>query len=275
MSVIRNRMAYEITILQKFPGAVKRYITGNTPKRSLEDNKIIRQGLKRISAAGLLMIAGPILYKYITIKPLSSLQQKTTDKENKTRYSGKSNTIAKGSEAILRRRGTVLEQIVENTNRPIKDLNELLIQAAGTGNVRSTTDLVKNGANVNATDTLGFPVLKYAVSHAIGAKKESDQLKESTQIIEYLLKNDADPNTRFLNNKTVLIFAVVQVVDSSIIKLLLQKADETLCDDDGKTASNYIHDECTDTQYHLNKSNEIKNLLKQSSKSNTQDGSDD
>lgn len=132
----------------------------------------------------------------------------------------------------IARTGTVenvKEAMKENPNI-INSLNDQgfspLILASYRGNVAVADFLIKNVKDINGSSPMGTPLMAAVV-------------KGNKEIVQALLKHNADPNLTDSHGTTALIYAV-QFKNVDIIKLLLNhKADKSKTDDKGKTAFEY------------------------------------
>jgi ankyrin repeat protein len=90
------------------------------------------------------------------------------------------------------------------------DQNSQLILAVVKGDLAKVTQLINSGANVNTTDTNGWPILEIA----------SNSIADHSSIVKFLLKAGANVNARDSKGWTVLMSTSI-LGRSDIIKLLL------------------------------------------------------
>ncbi len=92
-------------------------------------------------------------------------------------------------------------------------------------------------------------VAKYLIEHVKDVNSKSGYgtplmaatVKKNTELIELLLKKNADPNATDQNGSTALHFSVIFSYED-IVKLLMKyKADSTMKDNRGKTAQDYAN----------------------------------
>lgn len=143
------------------------------------------------------------------------------------------NSIAQNKTVFdIARNGTLTEiQTIFNTDpNLINTLNESksspLILACYRGNIDVAKFLIKNVKDINYCSDMGTALM-------------AATYKNQTELVTFLLENNANPNTTDTNGTTALLLAV-QFKNLEFVKLLLEfKADKTIKDNKGKTAFEY------------------------------------
>lgn len=132
----------------------------------------------------------------------------------------------------IARNGTLKEiQTTFYTNpNSINTLNESksspLILACYRGNIEVAKFLIQNVKDINYCSDMGTALM-------------AATYKNQTELVTFLLENNANPNTTDSNGTTALLLAV-QFKNLELVKLLLKfKADKTIKDNKGKTAFEY------------------------------------
>src|SRR2546421_5954513 len=102
--------------------------------------------------------------------------------------------------------------------------------AACDGDITKAANLLRRGANVNATDILGNSALTYAE----GCKRHDDQTR--VQLIELLIAKGAEVNHTDNDGATTLMYAARNGDTQAVNALLRNRASVNLADNNGETA---------------------------------------
>ncbi len=121
----------------------------------------------------------------------------------------------------------------------MKTKNEELLHAAAEGQVDRVRALIADGANVNAIDNNGLPVLVVAIAF------------NQTEVIKILIDSGADVNIRYLQDKHTPLFAIALSGSDEALKdeptaltiaqmLIAAKANVNISDSDGITPLEFV-----------------------------------
>ena len=112
----------------------------------------------------------------------------------------------------------------------MKKPNEKIITAVKDGNLTSMQKLLSGGADPNARDEIGEPIL------LLGA------YNGNTEVVKLLLEKGADVNVKRADDGTTALWIASYEGKTEVVKLLLEKgADVNVKDKDGVTAVSYTH----------------------------------
>ena len=223
-----NRLQYEMNIIKKLPGAVKRCVKAKG-QCSDEDQREISAGMKRISfVITLLAVLVPATYG-IYKRRKKRLELPSEKQEDIKAYLIQ--IVGRSEEKDLRN--------LFSTYRIPRDLlNELFLVAVAFADPAIVAYLITQGGNPAARDLNGKPVIMTAISRAIGASREL-RMGEVLKVIKVLIGAGLDPNIRSVKGLTPLMHAASNDLESVVFLLLQNKADKKLKDDDGWSAYNY------------------------------------
>ncbi|MBQ7733850.1 MAG: ankyrin repeat domain-containing protein [Synergistaceae bacterium] len=157
----------------------------------------------------------------------NSLKDSEDKPETQTQDTGE---VERLKEALARAEAqkAEMQRRLESKHPTMSD--EAFIHLCKSGNIAEIEEAILNGANVNAKDTNGWPVLIYVV------------WKGYTEIAELLIKHGADVNARDNSGKTALRYAALNDDIKAIVLLLKNGADVNSKDNDGVTVLMKVKD---------------------------------
>ena len=171
----------------------------------------------------------------------SSSLSDSTQKENSIKSLSKSNNKTNNKKTIFNKNNIINDNLNNNNNR-IKEENSLinddsniiespLFQAIHIQNINLIIDLLNKGENPNISLIDGMTPLHLAIN------------KKNEIIIEYLLKNNANPNSKtIIEGQTPVHCAAINNCNKEILKLLFEYGGNFEIEDNNKkTALDYIN----------------------------------